>query len=566
MAFITKKRLGDILVEEGKISEEQLKKALSEQRKIGEKLGKVLIRLGYIKEDDIIEALSRQLKIPFIDLSKVEIEKEILRILDEDFCRRHHLIPVKKEGSILYVAMTDPLDIFAIDEIVRMTGLEVDPMLAKEEDITKALDKHYGKFDLLQETVKEIKKEEVLEYDEFKGEEEVTKLKDFAQEAPVIRFVNNMITQAVLDGASDIHIEPEEGEPRVRFRIDGLLTEVTPPPKSLLLPVISRIKIMSGMDIAKTRVPQDGRIDMRVNGRDVGIRVSTFPTLYGENVVMRILDKSAALYGIEKIGLFKDEQEKLEKVIKKPYGLILVTGPTGSGKTTTLYAILNRLNSVERNIITIEDPVEYTISGIRQSQVNPKAGLDFANGLRSILRQDPDVIMVGEIRDKETATIAIQAALTGHLVLSTLHTNDAPSAITRLIDMGIEPFLISSSLLCVIAQRLVRKICEKCKISFKPNPLVLKEIGLEKEDILLYKGKGCDNCKEHGYKGRTGVFEILIINDEIRELTMAKSSVENIRKAAIKAGMKTMREDGIRKATEGITTLEEAINVTMMDF
>jgi type IV pilus assembly protein PilB len=417
----------------------------------------------------------------------------------------------------------------------------------------------------VEESLKGMTDEESFQYveeDENENDIEADKLRDIALDTPIIRFVNNLIIQAIREGASDIHIEPNEKSLKLRFRIDGVLHEIPSPPKKMQLPIISRIKIMSRIDIANMRVPQDGRFDVKIDGKDVGLRISTFPTFFGENVVIRILDKTTFNYGMDSIGLPSEDQERLEKLIKKRYGFILATGPTGSGKTTTLYALLKSINSVEKNIITIEDPVEYTLELIRQSQVNPKAGLSFDVGLRAILRQDPDLIMVGEIRDRETSSIAIQSALTGHMVFSTLHTNDAASAVTRLVEMGNEPYLVASSLSAIIAQRLVRTICEKCKESYTPSKEFLRELGLApQKDLLLYRGKGCEHCKNTGFRGRTAISEILIVDKEIRELIIEKASSDRILKAAQSANMRVMKENAIAKAMEGIVEINEAMSV-----
>lgn len=567
MARIVRKKLGEMLIEAGKLPPEELERALSEQQKTGEKLGKTLVRLNILRETEIIEILSQQLKIPIIDLGDYQFDKELIHLVPEDIAREYQLFPLVKNANVLTVVMVDPLDVYAIDEVIRTTQHEVELAICTDADIKQALNRYYGTSTLVKEAIKTISGEESLEYVEESIEKiEVDKLRDIAGETPVIKFVNRLMVQAVREGASDIHIEPEEKSLRIRFRIDGILHDIPSPPKQMQLPIISRVKIMSKMDIAKMRVPQDGRIDVRIEGKDIGIRVSSFPTYYGENIVMRLLDKSVALYAIDKLGLLEEDQIKLEQIIKKPYGFLLSTGPTGAGKSTTLYAILNVINSIEKNTITIEDPIEYTIPLARQAQVNPKAGLTFENGLRSILRQDPDIIMVGEIRDRQTATISIQSALTGHLVLSTLHTNDAPSAITRLIDMDVEPFLVASSVSAVIAQRLVRTICEHCKEPYTPPAEFLEKLGLTNlQDPVLYRGKGCPRCRDTGYKGRTGIFEILIVNNEIRELTITKPSFDVILKAAKKAGMRTMKEDAVLKASMGIIALEEALTVIQAD-
>lgn len=559
-----RKRLGEILMAAGKLSPVQLEKALEEKTKSGEKLGKVIVKMGILGEGELLQTLSEQLRVPIVDLGRYPIDESVIAYLPADMARNYQVLPIGQKMNILTLAMVDPLDIQAIDEVIHKTQREVEPVLCTEVDMKYALDRFFGTSTLVDETIRGITQEEYLEYVEETPEEgtDIERLKGIAEGAPVIRLVNNLLTQAILDGASDIHIEPAAKSLRTRFRIDGALHELSPAPKQMQLSVISRIKIMSKMDIAKMRVPQDGRFDVKVEGKDVSVRVSTFPTFYGENVVMRLLDKSAALYDLDKLGFSSADEEKLKETITKPYGFILSTGPTGSGKTTCLYAVLNYINSVEKNIITLEDPIEYTLDLVRQAQVNPKAGMTFAAGLRSILRQDPDVVMVGEIRDSDTATIAIQSALTGHLVLSTLHTNDAASAVTRLVDMGVEPFLVASSVTAVIGQRLLRTICQNCRQPYTPPPSLLKQLGIEIDgDPVFYRGKGCVRCRNTGYKGRTGVFEVLTMNDEIRELTMGKLSSESISKAAQAAGMQTMRKHAVAKALQGITTIQEALTI-----
>lgn len=559
MAPLAKKRLGEILVDAKKLREEDLHKALSEQRKYGEKLGNVLIRMGLLSEKEIMETVSKQLGIPIVNLFDANLSEELVRLIPENIAKNHMVIPFERNFSVLSLAMVDPLDINALDEVARFLRMEVSPCIVTRSEMKWALERYYGIKSLVEETLDKIKETE-LETDEEEEEEERPPI-EMGEDEPVIKFVNSLLAQALADNASDIHIEPSEEVMRIRIRIDGRLREMQAPQKKMLLPIISRIKIMAGMDIAKTRIPQDGRFDVT---KDVGVRVSTYPTMWGEKGVLRLLDKSAALYGIDKLGLLVDDEDRLKKVLTRAYGFILSTGPTGSGKTTTLYAILNHIHSIEKNIITIEDPVEYTIDYVAQAQVNVKAGLTFESGLRSMLRQDPDIIMVGEIRDKETATIAIHAALTGHVVLSTFHTNDAPGALTRLTEMGIEPFLVASSVSCVMGQRLLRKICEDCKEAYMPPPAVLESIGVH-ESVPLYRGRGCPVCRNSGYKGRTGVFEVLVMDDEVRELVVDKVSTEVIKKKAMEKSMREMREDAIKKALLGVTTLEEALNTTQLD-
>jgi type IV pilus assembly protein PilB len=560
-----RKRLGEILLEAKKLREEDVSKALNEQKKYGEKLGKVIVRLGLLSEKEIIDTISRQLGIPIVNIDDIEIPKDVIQLINVDMSKNYMVIPFEKRFNVLRLAMVDPLDIDAMDEVARIVKMETEPCIITEGQLKRALEKYYGIKTIVEETLEKIKDmEEVTLVKEEEEDIEERISVDMAEEEPVVRFVNSLLAQALADSASDIHVEPGKRRMRIRMRVDGRLRDIPSPEKSMFLPIISRIKILSGIDIAKTRIPQDGRFNIREGTREVGIRVSTFPTINGEKAVLRLLDKSTSLYGIDKLGFLSDDEERIKKVIKRPYGFILSTGPTGSGKSTTLYAILNYINSPEKNIITIEDPVEYTVDGLAQAQVNPKAGLTFDSGLRSILRQDPDIIMVGEIRDSETATIAIHSALTGHLVLSTLHTNDASGAVTRLVEMGIEPFLVASSVSCVIAQRLIRKICPDCKESYFPAPSIHKTFNIS-EDVLLYRGKGCPSCRYKGYRGRTGVYEILVVDDDIRELIANKSSSEVIKKRAIDKGMRLIRDDAVMKALFGITTLEEALNVAQVE-
>jgi type IV pilus assembly protein PilB len=556
-----RKRLGELLLEAGKIKPEDLSKALSEQRKYGEKLGRVLVKMGLLTEREIIETLSTQLRVPIVNLDKLDIDPEVIKIVPPEIATAYMIIPIGRNLNVLKVATSDPLDITGIDEVSRVTKAELQIFLATESEIKRALQKYYGAKTLVEETLEEIKEKEVAQEEEEVREELAI---EQADEEPVIKFVNTLISQAIKDGASDVHIEGYEKYMRIRMRIDGKLMDIPSPPKKMFLPIVSRIKIMANMDIAKTRVPQDGRFDVKENGKEVSVRVSTYPSIFGEKVVLRLLDKTVSLYALDRIGLLEDDERRIRRILKKPYGFILSTGPTGSGKTTTLYAMLNYLNSPERNIVTIEDPIEYTIENITQAQINVKAGFTFDQGLRAILRQDPDVIMVGEIRDRETAEVAVHAALTGHIVLSTFHTNDAPSALTRLIEMGVEPFLVASSVTCIIAQRLVRRLCGECKEEYTLPRELAQELGL-KEGLKIFRPKGCPTCKETGYKGRIGIFEILIMDDEIREMVMRKSPSDLIRKVAKEKGMAEMKEDALRKVSLGITSLEEALSVTQVE-
>ena len=556
-----RKRLGELLLDAKKLTEKDLLRALTEQKKYGDKLGKVIVKLGMLSEKEIIDTVSKQLNIPIIDLKALEIPEDVVLLITADIAKNSMLIPVMRRYNVLKLAMVDPLDIDAMDNVARMVKMEIEPLIVTEDELKQALEKHYGLKTIVEETLDRIREQELtLERDEEDNEEDERISVDVIEEEPVVRFVNSLLAQALADNVSDIHVEPSKNVMRVRMRVDGRLREVPSPDKKMFLPIVSRIKILAGIDIARTRTPQDGRFNIRESNREVGVRVSTFPTIHGEKVVLRLLDKSTALYGIDNLGFLRDDKEKIKSVLKRPYGFILSTGPTGSGKSTTLYSILNFINSSEKNIITIEDPVEYTLDGLAQAQVNPRAGMTFETGLRSILRQDPDIIMVGEIRDRETANIAVHSALTGHLVLSTLHTNDAASTVTRLVEMGIEPFLVTSSVSCVIGQRLLRKICPECKESYYPTPSIHKTFQI-REDVLLYRGKGCPACKYKGYRGRTGVYEVLVMDDELRELIISKAPSEVLKKRAHEKGMRLMRDDAVMKVLFGTTTLEEALNV-----
>lgn len=559
------RRIGEILVEAGKIKESDLQKALAEQKKYGEKIGKVIVKMGLLTENELISTLSKQLGIPVINLDKITIPEEIIRLVPDSICKNYMVMPVERHFNVLRLAMVDPLDINALDEVAKVVKLEIEPCIVRENELKRALERYYGVKTMIDEVLEKLRDEEAEEEPEAERDIGVDKLiSEGVDEEPIIRLVNSILSQGIADNASDIHIEPQENEMRIRMRLDGKLKEVPSPLKRMFLPIVSRIKIMAGLDIAKTRVPQDGRFDVKEGMRDVSVRVSTYPTIHGEKVVLRLLDKNTALYGIDRLGLIDEDREKILRVLKRPYGFILSTGPTGSGKSTTLYAILTHINTPEKNIVTIEDPVEYTIENITQSQVNPKAGLTFDSGLRAILRQDPDVIMVGEIRDRETASIATHAALTGHIVLSTFHTNDAAGAPVRLVEMGVEPYLVASSVTCCIAQRLMRRICEECKEQYYPPMVVFENLGI-KEYVPLYRGRGCPACRNTGYKGRVGTFEILVVDDELRELIVRKASSEEIKRRASQRGMGEMKDDAIKKAILGITTLEEALNITQVD-
>lgn len=550
----------DILLAKGLISQEQVEKAKEEMKKTGLPIEKTLEKLGYITEEDIVNTIAESMRVLYIDLKDYLIDAEAIKNVPEDLARKHKIIPLFKIGDILTVAMANPRDIMALDEIRMRSKIPIiEPVLSTEKDIHNAIDQYYGVAGNLEDVIKAIDKTRIPMITMDAQSPKV--LTRAAEEAPVVKLVNLIVMQSVKEKASDIHIEPEENLVRVRFRIDGILHEVLTIPKNLQSVIASRIKILAKMDIAETRKPQDGRIGLKMENKALDLRVSAFPTIHGENIVLRILDKSSVILGLVDLGFSEKDLKDFDKLIRMSYGIILVTGPTGSGKTTTLYSALSTINSLEKNIITVEDPVEYELPLVRQTQVNVKAGLTFATGLRSILRQDPDVVMIGEIRDRETADIAIQASLTGHLVFSTLHTNDAASAVTRLIDMGVEPFLISSSVIGILAQRLVRVICQKCKEKYTPGSEVLKDLGL-KEGTGFYKGKGCDVCKNTGYAGRIGIFEFLRLSDDIKKLIVAKTSSEEIKKTALREGMRALHDDGLDKVRKGITTLEEVLRVT----
>jgi len=551
------KRLGELLVTKKIITNEQLEDALAEQEKTGKFIGEIIVRKGYANEVQVAQGLGEQLGFAYVDLKNYNLEPGISKSLPQEAAEKYRCLPLFKSASVATVAMANPLDVNAVDEISKIMSIRIKPVFAAPSLIQERTIREYQKPELaiVPEGVTE-EAGEFLEADSVK----------VASLAPVVSIVDNLIAKAVEIGASDIHLEPEEKDFHCRYRIDGVLRDMPVLPKKYEAGVISRIKIISNMDIAERRLPQDGRLQTTVGGKVIDLRVSTFPTMHGENVVLRILDKSRALIKLEQLGMVAGTLKLFKEIIHKPHGIILVTGPTGSGKTTTLYAVLSEINSLEKNILTMEDPIEYEISRVRQSQVNVKAGVTFAAGLRSIVRQDPDIIMIGEIRDHETAEIAIHAALTGHLVFSTLHTNDAASAATRLIDMGIEPFLVSSSLICVAAQRLVRVLCPHCKEEYQPEKEVLAQLKITfNPKMKFFREKGCPKCRNTGYSGRLGIFEMFIPDDEIRALIDKKAQASEIRDAAIRKGMETLRQDGIRKLTEGITSLSELLRVTQQD-
>ncbi len=571
MVEALKKRLGDILIEEGLVTQEQLSQALYEQRRTGQPLVAILINSGLISEEDIVITLSEQLGIPHLRVESYDIPPDVVAQVPEGIARRYHLIPVAKTGASLTIAMSDPLNIVAVDDVRMLTGYEIETVVSLDSEIKKTIDRCYGGGEEPADAYEDILRDaqaDVLTVMADKDDIDISHLKKEVEEAPVIRLVNLTLINAIKQNSSDIHIEPFEKEVRVRYRIDGVLRDTQSPPKALQAAVVSRIKVLSEMDIAERRVPQDGRFRIKFEGREIDFRVSTLPTYFGEKVVLRILDKGALSLDLDKLGFEEQPLEDFRESLDRPNGIILITGPTGSGKTTTLYSALNMLNTPDVNIVTVEDPVEYELHGINQVQTKPEVGLTFASGLRSILRQDPDIVMVGEIRDEETADIAIKAALTGHLVLSTLHTNDAPGAITRLIDMGMEPFLIASSLLMAAAQRLVRRICPDCRESYKVPQAVLERAQFPlnlNEKILLYKGEGCSRCGQTGYRGRLALLEVLRVRENIQDLIMASVSSGEIKRAAIENGMLTLRQVALRKVKSGLTSLEESLRVTAPD-
>ncbi|HSV31737.1 MAG TPA: ATPase, T2SS/T4P/T4SS family [Atribacteraceae bacterium] len=561
--ILNSNRLGEVLLAKGKVTPEQIREAIEEQGRSHLRLGDILRKKGLITEKDLSQALADQDGTPFIDLDNYVIDPKVVVKLSEKFCREHTVVPVAEEGGSIILAMANPVDIVAIDRTRLMTKMEVRPYVATREDINRIINAYYGAGESVNEVLREAE-DEVSLFLLDEGEEiKVDKLKAISEEAPIVRVVNMVILQAVRSGASDIHIEPQETKVKIRYRIDGILQDSTTTSVRIHPALASRIKILSRMNIAERRLPQDGRFQVTVDNRSIDFRVSSLPTIFGEKIVMRILDKSSLLLDLDRLGFEDQDLEVFYRMIQHPYGMVLLTGPTGSGKTTTLYSALNFINKPILNILTIEDPVEYRLEGINQVQVKPKIGLSFANTLRSIMRQDPDVIMIGEIRDQETAEIAIHAALTGHLVYSTLHTNTAAGAIVRLQEMGVPPYLISSSLVGVVAQRLVRRICEHCKIETPAMGSVARELSGGTQDIVtIYRGKGCSRCSTTGYRGRTSICEVFSMTDSLRKLVLALATEKALTEEARKNGMATLRESALKKVLAGATTLEEVYRVT----
>ena len=595
-------RLGELLVKKNYITPDQLKKALEDQSLKGGRLESALIRSGYIKEDELLSFLSAQYRVPSIKISKIEVNPNVIKLIPSSISKKYFIIPINRVGPKLTLAMADPSNIIVIDEIKFMTGFNVEPVVASETEIIDAIKKYYGggggvagkgtvSFEATDYTLEEDKAaptdggvmldDDFVDVDDFDAlvhgaVDNVEVIDTQLQldetgdiEGPIIKIVNGILIKAIKLGASDIHFEPYEKTFRVRYRVDGVLRRDMLLPMQIRNAIISRLKIMAKLDIAEKRLPQDGRIKLRMaKGREMDFRVSSLPVLFGEKVVLRLLDKSALQLDMTKLGFEEDSLAEFENAIHRPVGMILVTGPTGSGKTTTLYSALSELNKETENIMTAEDPIEYNFMGINQVQMHEEIGLTFASALRSFLRQDPDIIMVGEIRDFETAQIGVQSALTGHLVLSTVHTNDAPGTITRLIDMGIEPFLISSAVILILAQRLIRKICMDCREPIKPPPQLLIDLGVPPDEVksfTVYKGKGCTICNGTGYKGRLGLYEVMTMKEEIKELVLARASASEIKKEAIRSGMKTLRQSGMTKIKDGMTTIEEILRSTMED-
>jgi type IV pilus assembly protein PilB len=568
-------RLGEILLKESLISPDQLKQALDYQRRNGGRLGTCLVKLGLVSDDDITAVLSRQYGVPSINLKFYEIDPTVIKLVPQETAIRYQIVPLSRVGSTLTIAMTDPTNVFAMDDIKFMTGFNVEPVVASETAISEAIHKFYGDIESVEEldkVMKDLADDEALELTGEDAESmDLEELEKAAEEAPIIKLCNLVLTDAVKRGASDIHIEPYEREFRVRFRIDGVLQNIMSPPMKLKDAITSRVKIMSKLDISEKRLPQDGRIMIKYSkdGRkkELDFRVSTVPTLFGEKIVLRLLDKENLRLDMTKLGFEPESLEKFERAILKPYGMVLVTGPTGSGKTNTLYSSVARLNTPETNIMTAEDPVEFQLPGINQVQMKEQIGLNFASALRAFLRQDPNIILVGEIRDFETAEIAVKAALTGHLVLSTLHTNDAPSTISRLMNMGIEPFLVATSVNLIGAQRLVRRICSGCKEPLQIQPQALIDAGFSPEEAaktVIHHGRGCATCNNTGYKGRIALYEVMEIADELRELILVGASALELRKKALEGGMITLRRSGLLKVAAGLTTIEEVLRETVL--
>ncbi|PYM82499.1 MAG: type IV-A pilus assembly ATPase PilB [Candidatus Rokuibacteriota bacterium] len=564
------RRLGDLLVAEGLINQEQLQRALLAQKGTAEKLGSLLVRLNLVDEDKLVGFLSKQYGIPSVTLSQLDIDPDVLKLVPAQMARKYEIVPVERKGNVLTLAMADPTNVFALDDVTFLTNLQVQPSVAPQGAIRKAIERNYDiQMSAIGEVISELEGEvgdvEVLDEDEA-AKVDIFELKESADEAPIVKLVNMVLVDAIRRGASDIHLEPYEKVFRVRFRVDGVLHEIMTPPKRLEPALISRVKIMANLDIAERRLPQDGRIKLRYNTHEIDFRVSTLPTIYGEKTVMRLLDKESLQLDLTKLGFDPGALEHFQKAIRSPYGMVLITGPTGSGKTTTLYSAVHTVNSPDINIMTAEDPVEYNLKGVNQVQINDEIGRTFAAALRSFLRQDPDVILVGETRDLETAQIGIRAALTGHLVLTTLHTNDCPSTVARLLDMGIPPFLVSSSLLLIVAQRLARRVCKDCREPYEADEDSLAPYGHLPQGLgscTFYRGKGCATCNFTGMRSRVAIYEVMPVSPEIRDLILRNAPTSELREVAESQGMRTLRQAGLLKVIDGTTTVEEVLRVTL---
>ena len=568
-------KLGELLVRTGRINPTQLNEALALQKEQGGRVGTNLVKLGYLTEKQLVESLSQHFNVPSVDLNGVEIEEAVLKIIPADLARKYTILPVTKTGATITVAMIDPTNVFAMDDVKFMTGYRVEPVVASETAIRLAIDRYYGSTHAieLKKVMEDLSEESTSDLEVLEEEEnlDLATLEEESEQAPVVKLVNLVLTDAIKRGASDIHIEPYEKEYRVRYRIDGILYEMMHPPLKLKEAITSRCKIMARLDIAEKRLPQDGRIKIKTKisgkSKDLDYRVSVLPTLFGEKIVMRLLDKDKLMLDMSKLGFEAESLRKFEAAILKPYGMVLVTGPTGSGKTNTLYSALQRINTPEVNIMTAEDPVEFNLGGINQVQTREQIGLNFAAALRSFLRQDPNIILVGEVRDFETAEVAIKAAMTGHLVLSTRHTNDAPSSISRLMNMGIEPFLVATSVHLIVAQRLVRRICTFCKEPFEMPPPALTQVGFSEHEartLKLFRGRGCERCSNTGYKGRVGLYEVLEVDDELKEMILSGGSAFELRQKAMQGGMMTLRMSGLQKIRDGMTSVEEVVRETVL--
>jgi type IV pilus assembly protein PilB len=562
-----------MLIDAEVLNEDQLRHFLDEQKKTGMKLGKLLIQQGILSENQMVDLLSQQLKIEKYHPDKYPVDLNLAQVFAADIAQKNQVAPLKKKGRLLTIAMTDPVDINALDYIEALTNDEVETVVCTERELNQLIGQIYGMQSGLGgvlESLEELKFDSGVDAEvaaEYTDDLQVSpsSIMGMAEEAPIVRLVNSIISQAVREGASDIHLSPQMKNVQVRFRIDGRLHEVPAPPKQMFLPIISRIKILANMDIATSRIPQDGRFTVKMENKEINVRVSSIPTIYGENLVLRLLDMGSGVYSLDRLGMVKEDRDKIESIINKPYGMILSSGPTGSGKSTSLYAIIKEINRPDIHIITLEDPVEYRVEKVRQVQLNRKAGMTFASGLRSILRQDPDVIMVGEIRDGETAGISVQAALTGHRVLSTVHTNDAAGAITRLIDMGIERFLVSSVLLATFAQRLIRTICPYCMERYRPNEKIVAGWGLKVDGANFQRGRGCPACMGTGYRGRTGIFEIVLNDEEVQDMILRGIPAQEISRLLKQKGkLRTLKEDAMSKVLSGVTTIEEASAAVMV--